>query len=158
MCSLVLLQWLGRYIYENEWPVDELTRWWSRHPMWPRSILASRLRWLLATAGRARSLLLVAFGLSFIPHQPRPTILLPSTYRLYGRRLLEEMTSLEVVQQWWEFWVNNLGGRVYYYSYAAELSSQAQTLWIITTTAFSRRSFTHVLQVVNKQTKVRRIM
>ena len=84
--------------------------------MWPRSILASRLRWLLATAGRARSLLLVAFGLSFIPHQPRPTILLPSTkstYRLYGRRLLEEMTSLEVVQQWWEFWVNNFRGRVY---------------------------------------------
>ena len=84
--------------------------------MWPRSILASRLWWLLATAGRARSLLLVAFGLSFIPHQPRPTILLPSTkstYRLYGRRLLEEMTSLEVVQQWWEFWVNNFRGRVY---------------------------------------------
>ena len=37
---------------------------------------------------------------------------LESTYRLYGRRLLEEMTSLEVVQQWWEFWVN-IGGRVY---------------------------------------------
>ena len=32
-----------------------------------------------------------------------------STYRLYGRRLLEEMTSLEVVQQWWEFWVNIRG-------------------------------------------------